>query len=134
MKYISTPIEQNTKLPSVAAKGLIPAMAGTLRDLMALMSAVLMATVIVILAVWMAGMQFNGFLAASSWALGFSFLAMAIDRGGRLAFLQVVTGGSLLTLAFLQNSISPDFGILAGILVAVWVAVALYRRLSVQVW
>lgn len=133
MKYISPTIEQNTKLPSVAENGLIPAMAGTLRDLIALISAVLIATVIIILAIWMAGMQFNGFLAASSWAIGFVFLAMAIDSYGRLAFLQVVTGGSLFTLAFLQNSISPDFGILAGILVAVWVTIALYRRLSVQV-
>jgi hypothetical protein len=133
MKYISTSIGQKTKLPTVAAHRLIPAMAGTLRDLMALMSAVLIATVIITLAVWMAGLQFNGFLAASTWALGFTFLAMAIDRHGRLAFLQVATGGSLFTLALLQNSVSPDFGILTGILVAVWVAVALYRRLSNQV-
>lgn len=133
MKYVYTPIEQNTKLATNVASGLIPGMVSTLRDLLALTGAVLMAAVIITLAVWMAGMQFNGFLAASTWGLGFTFLAMAMDSHGRLATLEVATGGLLLALALLQNSVSPDFGILAGVVIAVWVAPAIYKRLLIQV-
>ena len=133
MKYIYTPIERNTKLSTVVTNGLIPTMVGSLRDLLVLMSAVLMAAVIITMTVWMAGMPFNGFLAASTWGLGFTFLAMAMDSQVRLATLQFATGGLLLALAFLQTSVSPDFGIPSGILVAVWVAGALYKRLLIQV-
>lgn len=133
MKYMNTPIEQNTKLPTVVASGVIPTVVGTLRDLLVLMSAVSIAAVIITLTVWMAGMQFNGFLAASTWGVGFTFLTMAMDSHGRLAILQVATGGLLLVLALLQNSVSPDFGILSGILVAAWIACALYNRLLSQV-
>jgi len=108
-------------------------MAGTLRDLMFLMSAVLTAAAIITLTVWLAGAEFSVFMGASTWGLGFIFLAMAMDRRGRLALLQAFSGGTFLVLALLQKSVSPDFGIFAGVLVAAWVVVALYKRLLIQI-
>ena len=133
MKFISTPISPNTELPTVSTHRLIPAMAGTLRDLMFLMSAVLTTAAIITLTVWLAGAEFSVFMGASTWGLGFIFLAMAMDRRGRLALLQAISGGTFLVLALLQNSVSPDFGIIAGVLVAAWVAAVLYDRLLLQV-
>ena len=133
MKYLSTPARPNTELPTVSTRRLIPTMVGTLRDLMILVSAVLTAAVIITLTVWLAGMEFSVFMGASTWGLGFIFLAMAMDGRGRPALLQAISGGTFLVLALLQNSVSPDFGIVAGVLVAVWVAAALYHRLLLQV-
>lgn len=133
MKFIHTPIQTNTELPSVSTLKLFPAMAGTLRDLMFLMSAVLTAAAIITLTVWLAGGELSVFMGASTWGLGFIFLAMAMDRRGRLALLQAISGGTFLILALLQNSVSPDFGIIAGVLVAAWLVVALYKRLLIQV-
>ena len=133
MKFISTPIRPNTKLPTVSTHSFIPAMAGTLRDLMFLMSAMLTTAAIITLTVWLAGMEYSVFMGASTWGLGFIFLAMAMDRRGRLALLQAISGGTFLVLALLQNSVSPDFGIIAGVLVAAWVVAVLYDRLLLQV-
>ena len=71
------------------------------------------------------------YLGVSTWGIGLIFLGLAVDNHGWVALYKSATGVALLTLALLQNSVSPDFIIVADVVLAIWVAVALFKRLSV---
>jgi hypothetical protein len=131
MKTFSASIHDNLNLKSASSRGLIPAMVASLRDIIALTSAGLAAIAVITLSVWAAGMEINTYLGLSTWGLGFIFLGLAVDNHGRIALFQLTTGVAFLILALLQNSVSPDFIIISGVLLATWVAVALFKRLSV---
>ncbi len=130
MKTVNVLIHQNLKPQTVASKGLIPAMIASMHDVMALTWAGLSAIAIITLSVWAAGMEINTYLGLSTWAMGFIFLGLAVDNYGRVALFQLLTGVAFLILALLQNSVSPDFIIVSGALLATWVAVVLFNRLS----
>lgn len=130
MKTFSTPIQQNRKPQSFSAKTHLPALAVPMRSIMALMYAGLAAAVVVTLSIWVAGMGISTFLGVSTWVAGFIFLAIAVDNHGPVAISQAASGIVLLTLALLQNSISPDLFLVTGVLLAGWVAFTVYRRLS----
>ena len=101
----------------------------SIREFLALLSAVTSAAAIVLLSVWVAGMEMTAILSASTWGVGFIFLGVAVDNREPTAFFQLATGIALLALAWLQNAVSPDFTIVSGVLVAAWVAVSLFKRL-----
>ena len=131
MKTINASFHQNLKLQSIATKILVPAMAASLRDIMTLTWTALTAIAIIALSVWAAGMEIRMYLGVSTWGVGFIFLALAVDNHGRLARYQMLTGVALLSLALLQNSVSPVFFILSGVLLAAWVAGIVFKRMSV---
>ena len=128
MKTYSVHIDQNRKRDSIASSKLIPAMKASLREILASMSAVLVAVSIITLSVWAAGTEVNALSGAGTWALAFIFLGLAVDNRGRTAILQMMTGLALLVLALLQSYVSPDFLIVSGTLVASWVAAILFKR------
>ena len=75
-------------------------------------------------------MGISTFLGVSSWGTGFIFLGLAVDNRGPLALFQVASGVALAVFALLQNSLSPNFFLLSGVLLASWVAFAVFRRLA----
>ena len=131
MKTFSVSIHGNLNLQSASSRGLIPAMVASMRDIIALTSAGLAAIAVITLSVWAAGLEINTFLGVITWGLGFIFLGLAVDNDGRVALFQLITGVAFLILALLQNSVSPDFIIVSGVILAIWVAVVLFKRLSV---
>lgn len=131
MKTFSVSIHDNLNLQSASSRGLIPAMVASMRDIIALTSAGLAAIAVITLSVWAAGLEINTFLGVITWGLGFIFLGLAVDNDGRVALFQLITGVAFLILALLQNSVSPDFIIVSGVILAIWVAVVLFKRLSV---
>ena len=133
MKTLSTHIQQTRKSQSFTTERLIAMLASNMRGIMALMYAGLAAAVVMTLSIWAAGMGINTFLGVSTWAIGFVFLAVAVDSRGPLALFQMTSGVALLTIALLQNSVSPDFFLFSGVLLATWVAFAVFKRLSHQV-
>lgn len=128
MKTFSVHIDQNRKPDSITSSKLILATKTSLREILASMSAVLVAASIITLSVWAAGTEVNLFLGAGTWALAFIFLGLAVDNRERTALLQMMTGLALLVLALLQNFVSPDFLIVSGTLVASWVAAIIFKR------
>ena len=128
MKTYSVHIDQNRKPGSIVSSKLMLAMKTSLREVLALISAVLVAASIITLSVWAAGMEVNVFLGAGAWALAFIFLGLAVDNRKRIAILQMMTGLALLVLALLQSYVSPDFLIVSGTLVASWVAAIIFKR------
>ena len=107
----------------------IPAMVISARDILALLSAVTVAAAIIAFSVWFAGMEVGSVLGASTWGAAFVFFALAMDSSKLTAFFQLVTGISLLGLAWLQYIAAPDYAIVSGALVAIWLAVPVFRRL-----
>lgn len=131
MKTYIAAFQQSQKLHSVVREKLITALTASMRDVVAVLGAVLAASAIITFSIWVAGMELSIFLGVSIWGLGFIFLGLSVDQHGRLALLQMTTGVALLVLALLQSSVSPDFIIVSGVLLATWSGAALFKRLSV---
>jgi len=131
MKTVSTSIHESQKFQSVASKIRVPVMAASIRNIMALSWAVMAAIAIITLSVWAVGADIHSYLGASTWGLGFIFLALALDNRGRTARYQMMTGFALLSLALLQNSVSPGFIIVSGVILATWVAGIIFKSVSV---
>ena len=129
MKIHSGHMQEHHRFHIGAESRLVPVMVDSFRETLALLGAVIAAIAVVMLSVWAAGMEIQNIFGAFTWGLGFVFLAMAVDSRESLAILQAVTGLSLLVLAWLHNSVSPDFVIASGILVALWIAATLFRQL-----
>lgn len=95
----------------------------------ALLSAAIAATAIVVMAIWAAGQGAQSMLAALSWMSGIVFLALALDSRDPITILQLATGVGLLALAWLCSGVSPEFGIVAATVIAAWVVVPISRKL-----
>lgn len=130
MKTLNAQIQTERKTRSFTTGRLIPVLASNMRNIMAFTYAGLAAVVVIVLSVWVTGMGIGTFLGVSSWATGFIFLGLAVDSRGPLALFQVASGVALVVFALLQNSLSPNFFLLSGVLLASWVAFAVFRRLA----
>lgn len=129
MKTLTTTILQNRELSKSAGSNLVPSLTSSINEVLALVAAVTVAAAIVLLSVWVSGQEINEVLGAGIWGVGFIFLGIAVDNRDPGAFLQLMTGLALLVLAWLQTSVSSDYAVASGVLVAAWVAIGVYKRL-----
>ena len=129
MKTYTVPLQQNQGIQLSAGDEILPAMASSIREVMAFLSAASAAVVVVLLSVWAAGEEMNDLLSAGTWGVGFVFLGLAIDNREPIASLQLVTGLALLILAWFGTFVSTDFVIAAGLLLAAWVTAGLFKQL-----
>jgi len=128
MKTFTAPIQQNTSLQIGSASRLAPLMTISMRAILAGLSAAVVAVAITMLSVWAAGLEITAIAAAVTWGTGFVFLGLAVDNRATGALLQVASGVALLFLAWLQNTVSPEFIIVSGVLVATWLAAIVFRH------
>lgn len=126
MKTLNTTF-QETNVPTGTRQHIIPAVRLNMRAALALLSAATAATAIVFFSVWLAGMEINDIVGASTWGLGFIFLGLAVDNRKPVGILQLISGLALLVLAGLHSVVSADFTIGSGVLVATWLAVLIFR-------
>jgi len=68
------------------------------------------------------------YLQAALWASGFVFLGLAIDSEKPVPSLSLATGIALPVLAVLSSRVAVEIAIVAAVLVAAWVAAAIWRR------
>jgi hypothetical protein len=129
MKTLTAPIQQKRQFQTENKLQFIPHVSVSIREVVALLSAVISTVAIILLSVWISGMEATAILNASTWGIGFIFLAMAVDNREPTAFFQLFTGLALMGMAWLQNTVSPEFVILSGVLVAAWVSMGLFQRL-----
>ena len=129
MKIHSGHIQEHRRFHITADSNLVPVVVDSFRETLALLSAVVAAIATVMLSVWAAELAIQNIIGSFTLGLGFVFLAMAVDSKDSLATLQSLTGLSLLILAWLHSTVSPDFMIASGILLALWVAAMLFRQL-----
>jgi len=102
----------------------------SIREILDLLSAVTVATAAIMLSIWVAGMDISSIIGAGTWGVAIIFFALAVDSRTTAALLQLSTGGALIGLAWLQYAVSPDYTVVAGVLVAGWMAVAVFRWLK----
>ena len=129
MKTFTTPMQRDQKILTGAGQQIIPTVVVSTREVLAALSAITAATAIILLFIWVAGMETNNIAGAATWGLAFIFLGLAVDNREPTALLQFATGVALLILAVLHSSISPDFMIASGVLIASWLAVVIFRQL-----
>ena len=129
MKTINASLHQPRQVQTIPSSKIIPAMAASAQEILALLSAVALAATIVMLSVWVTGMEMTNILGAGIWGLGFIFFGLAVDSVEPKAILHLTTGVALLVLAWLQANVSADYVIISGVLVASWAAVGLFQRL-----
>ena len=130
MKTYISPINQKPNSQSITTEKLISATVASVRDILALVSAVLAGAAVITLFVLLAGTDISPFLGATAWGLGFIFLALAVENNGPVTHSQVASGVALLILGVLQSSVSPDFIIVSGGVLAIWAGAWLFKRLS----
>ena len=130
MKTITAHIEQTRQFQTTAVQDRLLEMTISVREILALLSAVTVATATIIFSIWLSGMNISPAVGAGTWGVAFIFLARAVDSGKAAAILQLSTGVALVTLAWLQYAVSPDYTVVAGGLLAGWVAVALFKWLK----
>jgi len=129
MRTFTTPLQSDRQIRSAIGQKLIPATVASFREILAMLGAVIAGSAIVMLSVWVAGMEVTAILSASAWGTGLVFLGLAVDNREPRALLQLLTGASLLVLAWLQNTVSADFTIVSGVIIATWAAVATFEQL-----
>ena len=130
MKSHPLPEIQDQRLQIISREKFIPHMAASVREIMAVLSAVTISIAIITLSVWVAGIEISNVLGASAWGIGFLFMGFALDNRGSKALAQWVTGVALLIFSLLQSSVSPDFIIVSGVVLAVWAAAAVFKCVS----
>ena len=129
MKTYTMPFQQNQRIQLSANEEILPAMTSSIKEILALLSAVSAAAAVVLLSVWVAGAEVSDLLGAGTWGVGFIFLGLAVDNREPVALLQLITGVALLILAGFGTFLSADFLIASGLLLATWVAAGLFKFL-----
>jgi len=87
------------------------------------------AALVTIAAIWAAtNPAVTQYLNAAIWGAGFIFLALAVDVGIKRIYPFVTTGIALPLLALLGSHVTEEFSVLAGVVVAAWLAHWIGRR------
>jgi len=97
-------------------------------EMLAVLGALAVAISVILGSIWLATLDIKPLLGAGTWAVAFIFFALAFDKRGHVALFLAVTGGALVVLAWLQNTMTADYVIVSGVLVAIWVAIAVFRQ------
>ena len=99
------------------------------REALIASTGMLVAVVVILLSAWAATHQALLLLGAVSVALGFLFIGLAVEARHELAAALAATGIAMPVLGAMANSVAPEFGVLAGALVAAWIVYPTLRRL-----
>ena len=129
MTTYTAQFQQHRRVQLASGKNILPVVRTSINQSLALLSVITSAVAIVLLSVWVAGLEFSTIIDAGIWGVGLIFLGLAVDNDEPIAFLQLTSGIVLLALAWLQYSVSADYIIVSGVVVAAWVAFAMFKRL-----
>lgn len=129
MRTFTAPVHQEREFQAIQRQKIVPHMTVSVREVLALLSAASAAIAMVLLSVWASGLEETVILSAGTWGVSFIFMGLAVDNRESKALFLLFSGFALMALAWLQNTVSPDFVILSGVLLASWVSFGLYRLL-----
>ena len=119
-------LRRNQSTSGYALPRLKSVMGLTARAMLALVPAL----AIVVSSAWLVTIpELVVYLQATTWAVGFVFLGLAVEsERSESALILSLTGIALLTLAFLSSRVAVELAIVAAMLLAVWLVAALIRR------
>ena len=98
-----------------------------LQVVLLILAATAPAVLVSITTIWAIGSGLHEYVSAIFWASGFIFLALMVDNENGHGTLLAASGLTLMGLAWMSSRIAPEFGVLAGFLLAAWVAVPVVR-------
>lgn len=107
----------------------IPAITISVRDTLVVLSASVLVAALILLAVWVSGLDVRNVVSAASWGIAIMFLGLAIDSRPRRAMLQSLTALVLVLLAWLQLAVATEWVIASALLLAPWLVTCLVKRL-----
>ena len=99
-------------------------------DALSLLGALAVAVSVILVSIWLATMDVKPLAGAATWAVAFIFFALAFEKRGPAALFHALTGVALVVLAWLQNTMTADYTIVSGVLIAVTVAIAVFKRFN----
>jgi hypothetical protein len=129
MKTHVMPLSRACLVRGGAARRRLWKVGNLFRSLAILLAATLPAAGVAVLATLGFSAGAPGLAAATLWATGIAFCALAVESSGHRATLLGATALLLVLLAWLSSRVSADFGIFAGFVVAAWVAAAIFGYL-----
>ena len=97
------------------------------RILMLVLIAAFPAIVITLLTVWAQGAGGGAYISAGFWVTGFVFLALVVEGDGPPTGWFAISGITLMALAWLCHNVAPEFGVVAGFLLAAWLTVPVVK-------
>ena len=130
MKSLSTHLHPEHHFNKLPVPVRIAVVKAPLREIMALLSAVTVATGFVLLSVGLGVMGVVAFASATMWGMALVFFGLAVDSRRPLAILQSLTGLALVVLAWLQHAVSAEYLVVSGALIAAWAVVVIFERLK----
>jgi hypothetical protein len=101
-------------------------------EMLAILGALAVAISVILMSIWLATLDIKPLLGAGTWAVAFIFFALAFDKRGAAALLLAITGAALVVLAWLQNTMTADYVIVSGVLLATWIAVAVFKQFKTR--
>jgi hypothetical protein len=101
-------------------------------EMLAVLGALAVAISVILGSIWLATMDITPILGAGTWAAAFIFFALAFDKRGPTAFFLTLTGVLLVVLAWLQNTMTADYMIVSGVLLAAWVGVVVFKQIKTE--
>jgi len=111
------PVRRLNKVTSLLSKGLFAAVP---------------ALSVVVGAAWLVGMpDLILYLQAALWASGFVFFGLALDSEKSAIGLSIATGFALPALAMLSSRVAEEYAIVAAVIIASWLAAAVWKAGSV---
>ena len=103
-----------------------------LQVVLLILAATLPVAVVTVLTLWAVSIGALEYAAALYWTSGFIFLALMLENENGHQAILAGSGISVMMLAWLSSRVAPEFGILAGFLLAAWVAAPVVRRLALR--
>lgn len=99
------------------------------RSVVRWIGAATVAALVAIASIWAAtNPAVDHFLGAALWGAGFVFLAIAVEVDIKRIFPYIITGVALPVLAVAGSYVAEEFSMLAGVIVAAWLAYWIARR------
>ena len=108
----------------------IPAITISVRDSLVVLSAAVLVSTLILLSVWVSGLDVGNTVSSAIWGIAIVFLAFAIDSHPRRAVMQSLTAFALVVLAWLQLTVAPEWVIASALLLAPWLVAGLVKRLQ----
>ncbi len=103
-----------------------------LRLLLMVLAAALPAAAVSIITLWAISNGGLVYVAAAYWSVGLIFLALMVEDNATHGTLLAGSGLALMSLAWLSTRVAPEFDVLAGFLLAAWVAAPALRLLAAR--